>query len=100
MTAGRAAVVAQSPDVGGCVYVRRPAAQAVLRVGCVLERRPSLRGIVDAEGDPAWAHEVADLRVVRFHDQRSPVGKLRDGRPPPLGDLLQLAVAVELVAEQ
>ena len=71
-------VVAEMPDVGGCVDVGRPAAQAVLRVGRVLERRARLRGVVDAERDAAGTSDgqVADLRVVRVHHQRGRLRKL------------------------
>ena len=67
-----AAVVAEMADVGGGVDVRRAAAEAVLRVGGVLERGAGLRGIVEAERDAAraFACEIADLRVVGVDDER------------------------------
>ena len=91
------------PTYAAAYAYGRPAAQAVLRVGGVLERRARLRGIVDAER----------RRCARARRPRSPTsgssalttsvassGELANHRPPPLGDDLELAVAVELVAEQ
>ena len=102
MPARGAAVVAEMADVGGGVGVRRAAAEAVLRVGGVLERGTRLRRVVEAERDAARAVacEVADLRVVGVDDEHGVVGQRRDRGAPALGDLLQLAVAVELVAEE
>ena len=48
-----AAVVAEMPDVGGGVGVRRAATQAVLRVGGVLQRRARYARVVDAVPDGA-----------------------------------------------
>ena len=44
--------------------------------------------------------KATDLRVVPVHDHRRVRRQLLHGRPPPLGDELELAVAVELVAEE
>jgi hypothetical protein len=69
----------------------------------VLERRPCLRGVVDAENEASTlgprSDEVADLRVVAVHDEQR-VRQLRHGRAPASGHELELAVAVELVAEE
>ena len=58
--------------------------------------------VVETEGDAARAVacEIADLRVVGVDDERGVAGERVDRGAPALGDLLQLAVAVELVAEQ
>ena len=102
MAARRAAVVAEMADVGGGELVRRPADDAVARVGGVLERRAAVPRVVDPERDRAGAsaREVADLRVVAVDDQRRVLRQLAPLRTPPLGDVLQLAVAVQLVAEE
>src|SRR5262249_23160864 len=49
--AARTPVVPQMPDVGGRVVVRRAAANAVLRIGGVLEGRARVTYVVDAERD-------------------------------------------------
>ncbi len=89
-------------DIGRCVCVRRSAAQAVLRVCGVLEGRPCLRGIIDAERRRRGplAREIAHLRVVCVDDELRTGRKRPDSLPPTLRDSLELAVAVELVAEQ
>ncbi len=46
----------------------------------------------------SWARS-ADHRIVAVHDQRS-AGQLPDRRAPAPGDMLELTVAVELVAEE
>ena len=84
---GGTVVVAEMADVGGCELVRPAAADAVARVGRVLQRRPCMCGIVDAEGDRAGAvaAEVADLRIVpvdhehrfRWQEPRSPSASWR-----------------------
>ncbi len=102
MTARRAAVVAEVADVGGCVDVRGAAAEAVLGVGGMLQRRSRLGRVVDAEGDAARVlrGKIPDLRIVGPEDERR-VGRERGDRgAPSLGDLLELAVAVELVAKE
>ena len=48
----------------------------------------------------AAAREVADLRIVAVDDEHRVVRQRRGRRPPALGDVLELAVAVELVAEE
>ena len=100
--AGGAAVVAEVADVRRRVLVRRAAAQAVLRVGGVLERRPGEPRIVEPEDGRrvVCAREVGDLRVVAVHDERGILRQPGDGAAPALRDELELAVAVELVAEE
>ena len=102
MAARRTSVVAQVPDVRGRVRVRRSAANAVLRIGRVLERRAALGGIVDAERGRIGVRpgEIRDQRVVGV-DQKERLGRQRGDHPPPaLGDDLQLPVAIELIAEE
>ena len=99
VAAVRAAVVAEMPDVRGGVVVRRAAAEAVLRVGRVLQRRASDARVVEPEHAAAGAGERADLRVVAVHDELR-VGEGGDRLAPAGGDELELAVAVELVAEE
>ena len=102
--AARAAVVAEVADVGGCVLVAAsPQTHAVRRVGGVLERRPRERAGRRAPKTTAGlgaAGEVADERVVAVHDEQRRRASACDGRAPALGDELELAVAVELVAEE
>jgi hypothetical protein len=100
--AGRAAVVTEVAHVGGRIFVRRSAEHAVLRVRRVLKRRSRLARVVDAEGDRAvpLAGEVADLRVVSIDDEHRVGSEVAHRGAPALGDVFQLAVAVELVAEE
>ena len=97
-----AAVRAEVRDVGGVVPVRVTAADAVLRVGRVLQRGASTPRVVDPEQDDAVAalRERGDERVVGVRHQRRLGRKLRDRVAPSLGDVLELAVPVELVPEQ
>ena len=44
--------------------------------------------------------ELGDERVVGVDDERRRVGERGDRRAPALGDVLELAVAVELVAKE
>ena len=89
--AGRAAVVAEVADVRGGVVVRRPAADAVLRVGRVLERRPRRARIVEAEDaaprrDPRRARRPADRprsRRARLRGQRRDGARASARRPAP-----------------
>ena len=100
--ARRTAVVAEVADVRRGELVRLPAADAVARVGRMLERRPRVPRIVDPVRDRvrAFPGELAHLRVVAVDDEHR-LGRQRRGRgPPALGDVLELAVAVELVAEE
>jgi len=101
VTAVRAPVVAEMADVGGGVCVRRAAAQAVLRVGRMLEGRARPARVVDPEDEcvPVFASEIADLRVVAVQDEQG-IRQLGDRVPPAGSNGLELAVAVELVAEE
>ncbi len=76
VAAVRAAVVAEVPDVGGAVVIGRPAADAVLRVGRVLERRAGEARVVEAEDDECARASASEptLRIVAVHDE--------DGRRP------------------
>ena len=69
----------------------------------MLERRPRVPRVVDAEREQplglAAACQLAEQRIVGVHDEQR-VGQRRDRRAPALGDQLELAVAVELVAEE
>ena len=89
-------------DVRGGVGVRLAAAHAVLRVGRVLERRPREAGIVDPEAERAApsVREIGDERIVGVDDEGRGGGEARDRGAPALGDVLELAVAVELVAKE
>ena len=101
VAAVRALVVAEVPDVGGRVVVGVPAAEAVLRVGRVLQRGAGLARIVETE-HPRVAmitRQVADLRIVSVQDElRVRLGC--DRSAPARGDALELAVAVELVTKE
>ena len=98
----RAPVVAEMADVRGSVLVRRAAADTPLRVGCVLELAPRVPLVVEPEAD-ALAPRVRErghLRVVGVQDEHGGGGEVDGGGPPAVGDVLELAVAVELVAEE
>ena len=97
-----APVRAEVPDVRGVEHVRRTAADAVLRVGCVLEPTAGARGVVDAEAQDmlATVGERGDERIVGVGDERGVGGERSDRCPPSLCDVLELPVAVELVAKQ
>ena len=95
------------PDEGSLVDVWRAAAAAVLGVEGVLELRQGLCGIVDPEvgdagtaGQVAVAAEVGDQRVVGVEREPGPAGEVRHELRPLVGEMLQLPVAIELVAEQ
>ena len=103
----RAFVVAQMADEGAGVGVRMPAAAAVLGVVGVLELGQRLRAVLDPEvGDArakpelAIAAQVGDQRVVGVEDEAAATGPLGDHRRPFVGQVLELAVAVELVTKQ
>src|SRR5438046_1553945 len=101
MAALRAAVVAEVAEVGGGEDVGRAAAQAVLRVGSVLELAARVARVVEPEdaGVGAVAAEVAHLRVVAV-DHESRIGELAYGCTPARGHHLELAVAVELITKK
>src|SRR4029079_15603051 len=102
VAAGCAAVGAEMPDVGRLVRVRRTAADAVLRVRRVLERGTRMARVVEAEPEGLLApvRERRDERVVGAHDERRVGCELSGRGAPALGDVLELAVPVELVAEE
>ena len=58
--------------------------------------------VVEPEHGRPWmrARELAELWVVPIDDKRRPGAECSDGAAPALGDQLELAVAVELVAEE
>ena len=97
-----AAVVAEVAEVDRLVAVGVAATHARGGVGGVGEVGERHRRIVEAEPDhvaAAVAERADDGIVGGEHEQR--LGRqLADHRPPALGHQLQLAVAVELVAEQ
>ena len=100
--AARAAVVAEMADVRGCIVVGRPARAAVLRVGGMGEALAGDGRVVDPEperlGTPA--RDVGQEWVVGVHDRPRRGIEVGDSRAPALGDVLELAVAVELIAEE
>jgi hypothetical protein len=61
-----------------------------------------MRRVVEPEpyGVLAAVREIRHDRVVGVDDERGVVGEYRDRSAPALGDDLELAVPVELVAEQ
>ncbi len=67
----------------------------------MLECGPRVGRVVEPEHDRfrPISRQVGDLRVVAVHDERR-AGERGDGVPPPRGDDLELAVTVELVAEE
>src|SRR6266571_6678353 len=101
VTTGRTPVIAEVADVGRRVDVRRAAPHAVLRVGRVLQGRLGGTRIVDAERHRVrtFPREISDLGIVTIHDQRRVRIQTAHGDTPTLGDMLELAVTVELVPE-
>ena len=102
-----APVVPQVADESAVVDVGCPAAAAVLRVEGVLQLGQRLAGVLDPEvGDPrpaaevTIAAEVRDQRIVGVQGELA--GTLERGHElhPFVSESLQLAVAVELVAEE
>ena len=103
MAAGRAVVVAEVADVRGGELVRPAAPDAVARVGRVLQRRPGVCRIVDRRRRSLPARSRPRSPTCGSSPLTTSTvssGKRRDRRPPVGGDVLQLAVAVELVAEE
>ena len=101
LAAVRAVVAAEVREVDRVVRVGVPAAPAVLRVGGVLELRVGERVVLDAEvARAALPPEVGDERVVGVEHERRLARVRGDDVGPALGDDLELAVAVELVAEE
>ena len=68
----------------------------------MLQTRSRLARVVEPEAKRALAAvgEVGHDRIVAVHDERGRRGKLTDRRSPALRHDLELAVAVELVAEE
>ena len=95
-----AVVVAEVAEVHGVEHVGGPATAAVLGVGGVGHAGHRQRVVLHAEVQRLWvvATEVGDQRVVGVQDRAGGTG--RQHLLPALGDPLELAVAVELVAEQ
>ena len=85
----------------------RSAPAAVLGVEGVLQFLECMGAVLDPEEDDVGAAlagfvlpEVSDERVVRVQDVCRPARSLRDQPRPIVGQPLELAVAVELVAEE
>jgi hypothetical protein len=92
--------VAEVPEIDGVEDVESAAVAAVLGV-CRVGHAGQRQGVViDAEvdGARALAAEVGDERVVGVQDGNG--GALGKDPLPTVGDRLELAVAVELVAEE
>ena len=103
VAAARAAVVAEVPDVDREVVVGVPAAHAEARVGGVRRgRRARPRGRRCRSGRRVGWPAASDggERVVGRHDERRRGVEVGDELAPALGHELELAVAVELVAEE
>ena len=80
---------------------------AVFGVEGMLELGQRLRGVLDPEVDDALAAalvgvatEVGDQRVIGVEDEPAPTDPLGDRLRPPVGEYLDLAVAIELVTEE
>ena len=102
-----AGVVAEMADEGPLIGVGGAAAAAVLGVVGVLELGKRLARVLDPEvgdaGAPAKlavAAEVGDQRVVGVEGELAGSLQRGDQLRPLVGEALQLAVAVELVAEE
>src|SRR4029450_2514729 len=102
MAAGRGAVVAEMTDIRRDIVVERAAADAVLRIGRVLQRWARNRRIVDTEDDcpRPFSCEVADLGIVAVEGERRVAGQAVYGPAPALRDMFELPVTIELVAEE
>src|SRR4051795_6071369 len=89
------------------VLVRRPTAAAVLRVERVLELGNRLPFVLDSEVHDAGparelgiSSQVGDQRIVGVQRELSGAGMEGDHGGPLVGQVLELAIAVELVAKQ
>ena len=104
LAAARAVVVAEMAEVDRVEHVGRAAVAAVLRIGGVRHPCQRERVVLDAEVQHrrvALTAEVGDRGVVGVEHERRLTGRSGvHGRIPAIGDRLQLAVAIELVAEQ
>jgi hypothetical protein len=97
-----AAVAAEVAEVNGLVQIGGATVAAVLGVGGVLHLGQGLRVVFQAEVGhvAAPAAEIGHERVVGVEDEgRAPVQALHQPGPG-VGEQLELAVAVELVAEE
>ena len=103
VAAGRAAVVAEMADVGRRVRrtACRTATQYFESAACWSDGRAWRGSSTPKTTQPAAsARELAELRIVGVDDEQRASGERRDRLAPALGDELELAVAVELVAEE
>jgi hypothetical protein len=93
--------MAEVGEIGGLVHVGVAAAAAVLGIRGVLQLGERERVVLDAVVERlAAAAEVAHQRVVGVEHEARGGGQALDDLCPAVGDDLELAVAVELVAEQ
>ena len=86
-----------------CAIVVRPAARAaVLRVGGVGEALAGHGRVVDPEANRVAMppRDVREERIVGVHERGGSRVEACDSGSPAIGDDLELAVAVELVAEE
>ena len=101
--AARALIVSEVSDGDRGVAIRRSAADAVLRICGVLQRRACDGGAV-AQAEPdcvvPQVGERGDERVVGIHHDDRVLLEPADGLPPAFRDVLQLSVPIELVAKQ
>jgi hypothetical protein len=89
-------------DVRGAIVIGRAARAAVLRVGGVGEAFARHGRVVDPEADRVAMppRDVGEERIVGVHERRGSRVQAGDRGSPAIGDDLELAVAVELVAEE
>ena len=102
MIASRAAIVAEVPYIRRRVQIRRAAANAVLRVRGMLKGGSRMSRVVETEPESTLATvgEVGYDRIVGVHDEKRLLREASYSGTPPLGHELELAVAVELIAEK
>ena len=95
-------VDAEVPEVDGLVDVGGATVPAVLGIRCVLHLGERHGRVLDAEiaRTRYKAAEVGDQRVVGVQNHSRACRKAPHRRRPAVGDRVELAVAVELVAEQ
>ena len=102
MPARGAPLVAEVADVGRGVGVRRPQRTQYFESAACWRTSRARTGSSRPNRTRSGREsaESADQRIVGVHDAASSRPAARRRRPPALGDQLQLAVAVELVAEE
>ncbi len=102
VTAGRAGVVAEVPRVHVPVAIRHGAANAPGRVGSVRHRTEVDRTVIDAEQHVTRMalSQRGDPGIVGSSDHRRVGIEGVDHGLPAVDDEVELAVAIELVAEQ